>query len=189
MLRLTEKAHQILQAHLRTGDIAIDATAGQGFDTLMLCKWVGSNGRVYAIDLQTEALNRTRARLKQISDPANYTLIEACHAAALSSLEEPLSGQVAAIVFNLGYLPGSDKTVITQTPTTLAALQSSSTLLQAGGLLCVTAYRGHSGGLVEADQVANWMRTQAQKGWTVKFHEPPHSTSKVPPILWTAKNA
>ena len=72
---------------------------------------------------------------------------------------------VAAITFNLGYLPGSDKSIQTRAESTEEALAASIQLLSPGGHLCVTAYRGHSGGTAEAETVEAFMR-KSQNGGT-----------------------
>ncbi len=38
----------------------IDATCGNGFDTLFLCRTAGENGHVKAFDIQEQAIERTR---------------------------------------------------------------------------------------------------------------------------------
>jgi hypothetical protein len=96
---------------------------------------------------------------------------------------------MSAITFNLGYLPGSDKTIQTEPKSTLGALRAASDLLKSDGLLLVVAYRGHDGGQTEATQVADWMQTIQERGWTVKSHEPIVTGRRVPPILWVARKA
>ena len=89
---------------------------------------------------------------------------------------------VAAITFNLGYLPGSDKSIQTRAESTEGALAASIQLLSSGGYLCVTAYRGHSGGTSEAETVETFMRNAKTEGHTVDYYEPESSNS--PPVLW-----
>ena len=90
--------------------------------------------------------------------------------------------KIAAITFNLGYLPGSDKSIQTRAESTKEALAASIQLLTPGGCLCVTAYRGHSGGKTEAETVEAFMRESHKEGHSVNCHEPESSNS--PPILW-----
>jgi len=92
---------------------------------------------------------------------------------------------VAAITFNLGYLPGSDKSIQTRAESTEEALAASIQLLSLGGYLCVTAYRGHSGGTAEAEIVEAFMRKSQTEGHTVDCYEPESSNS--PPVLWVLK--
>ena len=187
-MRLTEKVHQILSDQIKPGDYAIDATAGNGHDTLFLAKAVGPTGKVLAIDLQTSAIEATRQRLDTATDPLGT--VEICkgdHAEVLESRSEAEARSASAIVFNLGYLPGSDKCIQTLPSSTERALSASAQLVKSGGHLCVTAYRAHPGATKEADAVARWMQARAKEGWAVEYHEPP-SPNK-PPILWLARKA
>ena len=95
------------------------------------------------------------------------------------------AGKVSAITFNLGYLPGSDKSIQTHAESTEEALAASIQLLSPGGYLCVTAYRGHSGGIVEEETVATFMRKSQTEGHAVDFYEPESNNS--PPILWVLR--
>ena len=184
-MRLTELAHQLLEAQIAPGDCAIDATAGNGYDTVKLAELVGTGGQVIAIDLQAEAIASTRARLKAAQLETPCKLRQGDHAHALQSLLATHANKVSAITFNLGYLPGSDKSVQTLTETTLPALDTCTALLKPGGLLLVTAYRGHTGGASEAAAVADWM--QQPTGWTIESHEPDVNGPRIPPILWVAR--
>ena len=107
------------------------------------------------------------------------------HAAVLRILIANNRGKVAAITFNLGYLPGSDKSIQTNAESTDVALAASIQLLSLGGYLCVTAYRGHSGGTAEAQAVESFMRKSQTEGHAVDCFEPESSNS--PPILWVLR--
>lgn len=181
-MRLTEIVHQQLSEHLQRGDRAIDATAGNGYDTVYLAKRVGMEGHVVAIDLQYSALEATRRQLNYAGLKDRCQLLVGDHAELLAQIE----GEFAAVIFNLGYLPGGDKTIRTGADSTVQALNHCKRLLQSGGLLCVTAYRGHPGGLAEADAVENWMREREQSGWSIASVEPEATKSGQPPILWLA---
>lgn len=181
-MRLTEKVHQILKGHLKPGDYAIDATAGNGHDTLFLAEQVGASGQVIAIDLQACAIESTRQRLTASKVDDRVVLYEGDHASQLESLVEGRSHQIAAVVFNLGYLPGSDRIVQTQPDNTRRALNAAIRLLATGGWLCVIAYRGHPGGTEEARAVEDWMRTRQSAGNRVEYHLPP--SDNTPPVLW-----
>ena len=158
-LPLTRQAHQRLALYLRPGDIAIDATAGNGHDTLFLARQVGPGGEVHAFDIQQAALTNTHERLAGAGCLAQVTLHLAGHETMLQRLAGR-QGQIAAIIFNLGYLPGADHANTTRDNTTLSALDQSLTLLRPGGVLSVLAYRGHPGGQEEAQAVAEWLAGQ-----------------------------
>ena len=134
------------------GDLAIDATAGNGRDVAFLAEHVGSSGMVYAFDLQKDAIEATRKLLSE-KELENVELHQCGHERMDERLPLEILGQVTAVTFNLGYLPGGDKSIVTQTPTTLLALRAAIDMLRPGGLLAVVAYRGHPGGSEECDAV------------------------------------
>ena len=130
---------------MREGDRAVDATAGNGRDTLFLARLVGAGGRVYAFDIQQEALDETAALLRQNNMSERVTLIQAGHEAMDSYVEEP----VAAVMFNLGYLPGGSRSIVTRPETTLQGLAAALQLLKPGGLATLVLYPGHAEGKKE----------------------------------------
>ena len=158
---LTRLAHERLQTHLTAGDLAIDATAGNGHDTLFLARQVGTCGAVQAFDIQPRAIEKTRERLQAAAQLAQVTLHQVGHEHMAERVPSDWQGRVAAITFNLGYLPGGDHGTTTLPQTTLAALDQARTLLRPGGILSVLVYPGHPGGQDEADAVEAWFREQA----------------------------
>lgn len=187
-MRLTEQVHLNLKAALHPGDTAIDATAGNGHDTLAMAQLVGPSGKVFAIDLQPAAITSTRTRLSDAGQLEQCELIEGDHAEILAALLPGHSLSVAAITFNLGYLPGGEKAITTSARSTLSALESAQQLLRDHGLLLVTAYRGHDGGMDEARQVEAWMQKLPAANWQVESTQPPtRHADRIPPILWIAR--
>jgi predicted methyltransferase len=184
-MRLTEIVHHELERHLNPGDCVIDATAGNGHDSAKLATCVGASGHLLAIDLQPAAIAATTERLESLGLTDRCTFLCEDHAAALHTLRTAYAGRISAIVFNLGYLPGSDHRIQTEPSTTVAALEACPVLLRPGGLLLVTAYRGHPGGAGEAAQVATWM--QQRHNWEVRTQEPTAHGTRMPPILWQAR--
>jgi len=157
MVPLTQQAQEIVRRRLKAGDVAIDATAGNGHDTLFLAQSVGPTGHVYAIDLQTTALAATRARLAQERCLHGVTLIEGDHSRLDSLIPVTDHGRVTAVMFNLGYLPGGDRKLTTRCDSTLNALNRAVSLLRSDrGVLTAIAYPGHPGGTEEAAAVRNW---------------------------------
>lgn len=152
-LRPTELLHTLLAKVIRPGDHVIDATAGNGHDTAFLAQCVGTGGRVIATDIQNEAVESTANRLDELglSDRVEIHRMSHC---SLDELVPPES--VSAIVFNLGYLPGADHTVTTETESTISALSKALGLLKAGGTLAVICYPGHPGGETEAVAVESF---------------------------------
>jgi len=150
--RLTEEAHQVVQKVLEPGDFAIDATAGNGRDAKFLAETVGPSGTVFAFDVQPLAIERT-TKLLADAGICNVTLLHRDHGNLQESIPTSLHGRIGAAMFNLGHLPGGDRTLITQVNSTLPALQVALELLRPGGVLTVMAYTGHPGGLEEANAV------------------------------------
>jgi len=137
-------SHLLVRRFVSPGDHVIDATCGNGHDTLLLAELVGPAGRVWAFDIQQAALDATAGRLAEAEDCAAVDLIHAGH----ETIKDHCRGPVKAVVFNLGYLPGGDRTVVTQTESTLAGLAQSLEILATGGIVVITIYPGHeSGGL------------------------------------------
>ena len=148
----TQLSNLLLRQFLRPGDQAVDATCGNGHDTLLLAGLVGPAGRVWGFDVQEEAIRHTRLRLEKAGKADCVELILAGH----ESMADHVSGQVGAVVFNLGYRPGGDHNIITQPDTTLAALGQALQLLLPAGVLAITVYPGHRGGDSEEGAVSGW---------------------------------
>lgn len=155
--RLTEVAHAALAAVLADGARAIDATVGNGHDTLFLASRVGPGGRVIGFDVQPRAIDAAAARLGAAGVGKVVTLHHAGHEQMLTRIPAEWCGTVAAITFNLGYLPGGDKALITRAETTVAALDQGLDLLRPGGLISLLQYRGHAGAMSEVDAVDEWV--------------------------------
>jgi ubiquinone/menaquinone biosynthesis C-methylase UbiE len=181
-MQLTDIVHQYLDKYLQPGALAIDATAGNGYDALKMAERVGSRGKVIAIDIQQAAIQATEQRLND-AGWTHHEIIEGDHASVLQNLSETHPQAASAITFNLGYLPGSDKCIRTTPESTSTALDAAALLLKEGGVLLVVAYRGHSGGMDEATLVKNWMHAKQTTGHTIKTYEP-QATERIPPILW-----
>lgn len=151
-------AHQVVASALRPGDLAVDATAGNGHDTLWLARCVGPTGLVIALDVQPAALEATRRRLEPTGCSDRVRLVLQGHE-QLDQLLEPLAPRSPrAIMFNLGFLPGGSPDASTRAETTLPALESALRHLAPGGVLTVTLYPGHPEGLRETQAVLAWAR-------------------------------
>ncbi len=181
MVQITEIAQRLIQKHVGEGDIVIDATAGNGHDTEFLLSLVGSEGRVIACDLQSAAIEATRARC---ADRTNLELRLGDHAEILEQLLNDYGGKISAVLFNLGYLPGGDKSVTTNKTTTIAAIRSGLKLLKRSGILSILAYVGHPGGQVEADAVEACLSEFIETGTGKVVAWPEESLSKLSPRLF-----
>lgn len=162
------QSHALLRAVIRPGDVVVDATCGTGGDTAMLADRVGPGGVVWAIDVQPEAIARTRDRLTA-AQSRSVRLHHGSHVDLAAVLPAAHQGAVRAVVFNLGYLPGSDSTLITAAAETPRALEAAYAALMPGGRLVVVVYPGHAGGDDEARVVEQWFaalpRSTAPRSW------------------------
>ena len=153
MKRVTELAHEAVRAVVVPGDTVVDATVGNGHDTLFLAHCVQPGGKVYGFDVQEEALSAARGRLAAAEvGEAWLHLVHEGH----EEMARIVEGPVAAVMFNLGYLPGGDHAVTTRPQTTRRALEQGMDLLRPGGVITVVCYRGHPGGVEESGVVRVW---------------------------------
>ena len=136
-----------MQQVLRPGDLAVDATMGNGHDTQRMAELVGPEGRVIAFDIQAQAVEKTRLRLTEAGLEDRVTLVRDSHARMAAYL--PAAPRL--IAFNLGFLPGGDKAVTTLLDSTLTAVDAAMELLAPGGMLLVCCYPGHAEGARELE--------------------------------------
>jgi predicted methyltransferase len=179
-MRLTAFAHQQVAAVLKPGDWAIDATAGNGHDTAFLARAVGPTGRVFAFDIQDAALEATSARIGPAA--SHVALLRAGHETMQVHLPREAFGRITAILFNLGYLPGGDKQVTTQTETSIAALQAALPLLADNGVMSIMVYRGHDAGGAEAAAVLSWIK-ELPHDWHAALYPTPLDLAAQTPFL------
>lgn len=156
MVDLTGLHKHFILEHIKEGDTVADFTMGNGNDTLFLSKAVGENGKVYAFDIQEEALVSTAKLLSDNAAPENYELILASHHRAKEFIKTPIK----AGMFNLGYLPRSGKkAVTTMRETTFPAVEAAIDLLDLDGVLIVAIYPGHEEGALEGDGLREYFKT------------------------------
>ena len=155
MIDLLQLQKQFILNHLGEGDVAVDFTMGNGHDTEFLSKTVGKNGHVYAFDVQEQAVRSTAANLEKAGCEKNYTLILDSH----HNVKQYVEGPIKAGMFNLGYLPGSDKSITTMRVTTMPAIEAAVDLLDHGGVLLVAVYPGHAEGDAEGKMVQDYFST------------------------------
>ena len=172
-------ARKYISSCVSDGDRVIDATCGNGHDTLFLAEIVGEKGKVFSFDIQPEALTNTRRLLEANNLADRVHLIQSGHERMDSHVHE----KVAAVMFNLGYLPGGNHKIITRPDTTVEALAKSLQLLCAGGVVTVVVYSGHEGGREEKNTLLNYCRNLNQEYFTVLYYEIINQINEPPSLL------
>ena len=173
MKRPLEMAHDFLAQVITQEDIVVDATMGNGHDTLFLAKLAK---QVYAFDIQEQALEKTSQRLQE-AGLTNAELILQGHETVDQFVRE-----VKAAIFNLGYLPSADKSIITQPQTTIEALDKLCQILVKGGRIAIMIYYGHEGGDIERDAVMDFVSHLPQEEYTAAIYRTLNQINN-PPFL------
>ncbi len=156
------QSHKYVEKAVKPGDIVIDATAGKGRDTLFLAKLVGGKGCVYAFDIQKKSIELT-SELLQSKGLANTTLLNESH----DRMHEFVKPGVSCVMFNLGYLPGTDHSVQTKGATTVSAVKKAMHLLKKNGIITLVIYQGGDTGFEERDSVIEFCNSIDQKLFAV----------------------
>ena len=169
---------------IRPGDTVVDATMGNGKDTLFLAELVGETGHVYAFDVQAEAVARTQERVCEAGYDARTTLLLAGH----ETMAEHVPQGVRAIMFNLGWLPGAAHIVTTKTNTTLAAVEAAVNLLAPGGIVTVCIYPGHDEGKRELSALLQYASGLSVRAYNVAHHCFLNASSETPQLILIQKN-
>ena len=155
MIDLLELHKYFILKHLKPGDVAVDFTMGNGHDTEFLSKTVGPEGFVYAFDIQEQALASTQEHLVKVGCPDNYQLILDSHSNVKKYVDVPFK----AGMFNLGWLPGGDKTITTMRETTMPAVEAAIDLLGEDAILNIAVYPGHPEGDLEGKMLEDYFET------------------------------
>ncbi|MFP5114604.1 class I SAM-dependent methyltransferase [Bacillaceae bacterium C204] len=156
-------AKNLLQKAVQPGDIVIDATVGNGYDTVFLAELVEESGHVYGFDIQEKAIVTTQERLVKYCLSDQTTIFHSGHEHLSQLIPDIYHGRVTGAIFNLGYLPGSDKTIVTQPDTTIAAIQQLLEIMAPEGIIVLVIYHGHNGGAEERDSLLDYCQQIDQK--------------------------
>lgn len=175
---LVTEAHKTLQPYLSKHSITIDATAGNGHDTLFLARY---SHKVYAFDIQKTALDVTRMRLEKSPYAHKVELIHAGHESMHQYI--PSNEKIDVIIFNLGYLPHSDKSIVTQKNSTLSALNHALNLLSPRGIISILAYPGHPGGKSEMESVRHWYQNIKHLDFAITIIRSMQETTESPRLF------
>lgn len=165
--QITEWCHHFIKNHVEQGETCVDATAGNGNDTLLLAELVGEKGKVYAFDIQEQALQKTRERLEEKGLENRVELILESH----TKMGERIQEEISCIVFNFGYLPGGNHSLSTKKESSIKAIETGLSLLKKGGLMSLCIYSGGDSGFEEKDGILQYLRTLDSKKYLVILSE------------------
>ncbi|ODG90868.1 MULTISPECIES: class I SAM-dependent methyltransferase [Bacillaceae] len=160
--RILPYARKLLQSTVKEGDITIDATIGNGHDTVFLAKLVGETGHVYGFDIQELAIQKTTERINNENLSNQVTLLQTSHAEVKKAIPASLHEKLKGAIFNLGYLPGSDKSVVTVPESTISSIEQILEMMAPEGIIVVVIYHGHEGGEIEKDALMNFAQNIPQ---------------------------
>lgn len=177
-------AEELIRQAVEPGARVIDATMGNGYDTQWLAELVGESGHVYGFDIQLEAVNRTRDRLAAAGLENRATLFHAGH----EHIAELVGESVDAAVFNLGWLPGTDKALRTRAETTLTAVNAALDKLKEGALMTICIYPGHLEGRDELDRLIAWGRALPGEKYDVMARAYLNQSGDPPVLIAVKKN-
>lgn len=172
------QSHEIACRAVKPGDTVIDATCGNGGDTLFLAGLVGKGGVVFSFDIQKKALDRTSERLMIEGMDDRVRLIQDSH----EHMDEYVKEKVRCVMFNLGYLPGGDHSICTKGRSTIAAIRKAMDLLLVNGIISIVVYYGGDSGFDEKEEVLKFIETIDCRQFTVSKTEFVNQIN-CPPIL------
>ena len=181
LMQGVEFSHWILSQHLEEDDFVIDGTVGNGHDTLFLANIVGENGHVLGFDIQEKAIERSKQRLREKGVIDRVELINDGHENILNHVKT--GDKAAAILYNLGYLPGSDKEIITKSKTTIKSLKDGLKVLKKGALIVVVIYPGHEGGKKEKEAIISYSENLNRKKYNVLHYYFSNQQNRPPEVL------
>ena len=154
--------HEFLRQHVKPGAVCIDATAGRGRDTALLCRLTGESGRVLAFDIQQDAIDQTCALLAQEGLQAEV------HLDSHANMEHYVHPEsVDCVVFNFGRLPGGDPHIVTVAESSLQAINAGLRLLKPHGIMAIALYYGKENGYAERDAVLEHLKTIDPRTYSV----------------------
>ena len=181
-----EWAHKFIREHVKPGDLCIDATAGRGHDTALLCGLVGETGHVTAFDIQSDAIASTNALLAELGYTDRATVIQGSHS-TMGEYAQP--GTISCITFNFGWLPGGDHNIFTHADTSIAAIGQGLELLREDGIMSLCIYYGRETGFAERDALLAYLRTIDSKQYTVMICEFANRSNcpPIPVLIWKGK--
>lgn len=157
--RILPFSKTLIKQHITPASIVVDATCGNGNDTLFLAEQV-PEGHVYGFDIQDLALENTRDKVKDFN---HVSLVKDGHENIEHHINDAHKGHIDAAIFNLGYLPKGDKSIVTKPDTTIQAINALLSLMSTEGIIVLVIYHGHSEGQLEKQALLDYLSTLEQK--------------------------
>jgi len=161
-----ELSHKYIEETVKKGDTVIDATTGNGNDTLFLAKLVGEGGRVFAFDIQPQAVENTKSRLEENEITWCNVILD-----GHQNMKKYVTEKVKAVMFNFGYLPGGDKSVFTHKETSIPAIEAAMDLLSDDGIITLVIYYGGKTGFEEKDALLEFLKGIDNHRYSVLYHD------------------
>lgn len=127
-------SHDFLKPALHKQARAIDATLGQGQDTLFFLK--ARAARIAAFEVQADVAARTMERIGSSKVQVYLT----GHEHMQESLPSDWVENTDAILFNFGYCPHENPQIQTRPKTSLEAVQQALTMLKVKGRMALVFY-------------------------------------------------
>lgn len=166
--QITYWCHSIIKSQAESGGTYIDATMGNGHDTLFLCQMAGDKGSVWAFDIQEQALEATKALLAEQGYGKNAHLIKDGH----ENMDRYFAPQAADVIcFNFGYLPGGDHAIATKAQTSVTAVRKGLEILKSGGMMSLCIYSGGDTGFEEKERILEYVKGLSPREYTVIVNE------------------
>lgn len=183
LTKTTALAMNITLQYIKEGDTVVDATAGNGKDTVALAEAVGAKGRVAAFDIQEDALKTTEKLLEQYDLQKQCVLINDSH----ENMDKYISEEASAVIFNFGYLPGGSKALTTKAASSLKAIEKGLKLIKKGGIMTLVVYSGHEEGREEKAEILKFAASLPPKEFHVAYTSMINQGGSPPEIIWITR--
>ena len=180
-----EFSHWLFNNHIEDNKLFVDATCGNGKDTLFLAENVDKNGKIYAFDIQKDAVGITKNKFKNIDYKFDIEFIVDGH----ENIDQYIQKEIDGIIYNLGYLPGSAKKIKTEKATTIKSLQKAIDLLSKGGLIVIVIYTEHEGGSEEKEAVLEFASQLDYKKYNVLHYHFINQKKNPPEVIGIKKRS
>lgn len=164
--KVLEYAHILIKQHVSLIDVVVNATIGNGYDTLFLSSIIGEKGHVFGYDIQKDAIKNSTELLNR-NGCTNVTLYDCGHENILTTIPNQYKGKISGAMFNLGYLPKGNKAITTKSSTTIKAIEQLLSILKVNGIIVIVVYHGHPSGKIEKNDLIQYVTKLDQKYFQV----------------------